>query len=153
MSEIFVVAEKAPVNKKKFVKLCKNLDVQNFKCGFIAHISALKSWLTDNYRCCLHSIICYWFHILNVSVFRDHRKIFRYLNNMHFDKYGKKRINSKVHILYINTTITKEHAKILDGIVSIKSFLLIFFYTFNYLKNKTNYKMWTTPIITSESWF
>ena len=73
---------------------------------------------------------------------------------MHFDKYGKKRINSKVHILYINTAITKEHAKILDGIVSIKSFLLIFFYdSIMYLKNKTNYKMWTIPIITSESWF
>ena len=49
---------------------------------------------------------------------------------MHFDKYGKKRIKSKVHILYTNTTITKEHAKILDGIVSIKSFLLIFFLYF-----------------------
>ena len=47
---------------------------------------------------------------------------------MHFDKYGKKRINSKVHILYINTTITKEYEKILDGIGSIKSFLLIVFY-------------------------
>ena len=47
---------------------------------------------------------------------------------MHFDKYGTKRIKSKVHILYTNTTITKEHTKILDGIVSIKSFLLIFFY-------------------------
>ena len=43
------------------------LNIFNFKANngiLIANISALKSWFTGNYRCCLHPVIVFVFQVV-----------------------------------------------------------------------------------------